>query len=93
MPEVIIKYEKPETLKILKGLAEYFDFEIDSSSDKKMLDDIVVSSDQKSKKEYSVNGVTIIPGDPSVDITELREVFTSMNLDAKKLRDAWKRPR
>jgi uncharacterized protein (DUF427 family) len=28
MPEVTIKYKKPETLKILKGLAKYFDFKI-----------------------------------------------------------------
>lgn len=28
MPEVVIKYKKPETLKILKLLAKYLDFEI-----------------------------------------------------------------
>lgn len=95
MPEVTIKYQKPETLKILKGLAEYFDFEIKPfSSNEKMLDDILVSEDQKIPKEYSINGVTIISGDPSIDITELREVFTGKNLDAKKLREeAWRRPK
>jgi hypothetical protein len=30
MPEVTITYKKPETLKILKGLAKYFDFKISS---------------------------------------------------------------
>ena len=28
MPEVIVTYKKPETLKILKGLAKYFDFTV-----------------------------------------------------------------
>lgn len=95
MPEVTIKYQKPETLKILKGLAEYFDFEIDSSSSKKkMLEDSAVPVEQKFDKEYSINGVTIIPGDPSIDISELRKVFTDKNLDAKKLRkEAWRRPK
>lgn len=93
MPEVTIKYEKPETLKILKGLAEYFDFEIDSSTNGKLLDDVLVPSEQKSRKEYSINGVTIIPGDPTADINELRKVFSGKNIDAKKLREAWKRPK
>jgi hypothetical protein len=33
MPEVTIKYKKPETLKILKGLAKYFDFKVSSAKD------------------------------------------------------------
>jgi len=75
MPEVTIKYEKPETLKILKGLAEYFDFEIEpSSAEEKLLDNILVPADTKSTKEISVNGVTMIPGDPSIDITELKNI-------------------
>ncbi|WP_299289326.1 hypothetical protein [uncultured Mucilaginibacter sp.] len=40
MPEVTIIYQKPETLKILKALAVYFDFEIIEEKDNK----------------YSVNG-------------------------------------
>jgi hypothetical protein len=35
MPEVIIKYNKPETLKILKGLGKYRDFRVAASKDEK----------------------------------------------------------
>jgi len=76
MPEVTIKYKKPETLKILKGLAKYFDFKIFPSTEKKKesLDDI------------------LIPGNKKLDISELEKVFTGKNLDAKKLReDLWQR--
>ncbi|HTI60973.1 hypothetical protein [Mucilaginibacter sp.] len=76
MPEVTIKYKKPETLKILKGLAKYFDFQISSPKDKqkKALDDI------------------LIPGDRTLDISSLNQVFTGKNLDAKDLRkEMWKR--
>lgn len=76
MPEVIIKYKKPETLKILKGLAKYFDFKISSPNQKqkRSLDDI------------------LIPGDRSVDISSLNEIFTGKNLDAAGIRkQMWKR--
>ena len=76
MPEVVIKYKKPETLKILRGLAKYLDFKVDSTDNKKRhnLDDI------------------LIPGDQSIDISELEEAFAGSNIDAKKLReDSWKR--
>lgn len=76
MPEVTIKYKKPETLKILKGLAEYFDFKI--------------TPDVKEKKS-SVDDI-LIPGNKKLDISELDKVFTGKNLDAKKLRnDLWQR--
>lgn len=70
MPEVTIKYKKPETLKILKGLAKYFDFKITSPNQKqkKSLDDI------------------LIPGDKSLDISSLNEIFTGKNLNAAVLR-------
>lgn len=78
MPEVTIKYKKPETLKILKGLAKYFDFTVAVG---------------KSKSNDKLNDI-LIPGDPSIDITELKEIFTNKNLDAKQLRkDAWERKR
>jgi hypothetical protein len=35
MPEVVIKYKKPETLKILRGLAKYFDFTVANEKEKK----------------------------------------------------------
>ncbi len=34
----------------------------------------------------------LIPGDPSVDISELKEIFSGSNIDAKQLRkEAWER--
>jgi hypothetical protein len=76
MPEIIITYKKPETLKILKSLAKYFDF--------------TVSSGKKELK--NVNGVTVIPGDKNIDTSELEEIFTRNNIDAAKLRkEAWQR--
>ncbi len=91
MPEVIIKYKNPGTLKILKSLAKYLDFKV---------------SKEKSN-EYSVNGVTIVkrdlnaitlkrkkaleeitvPANKEADLSQLFEVFTGKNLDAKKLRE------
>ena len=76
MPEVIIKYKKPETLKILKGLAKYFDFKISSPKNKlnQPLEDI------------------LIPGDKTLDISSLNEIFTGKNIDASDLRkEMWKR--
>jgi hypothetical protein len=76
MPEVIIKYKKPETLKILKGLAKYFDFKVSSpkSQPKRSFDDI------------------LIPGDKKLDISSLNEIFTGKDLDSADLRSAmWKR--
>jgi hypothetical protein len=74
MPEVVIKYKKPETLKILKSLAKYLDFKVTPDNSKKNLDNI------------------FIPGDKSLSISELEEVFTGKGIDAKKLREyAWKR--
>jgi hypothetical protein len=76
MPEVVIKYKKPETLKILKGLAKYFDFKISSPKEKqkKSLDDILIA------------------GDKSLDISSLTEIFSGKNLDASELRkEMWKR--
>jgi hypothetical protein len=78
MPEVTIKYKKPETLKILKGLAKYFDFKV---------------SPEKSKA-ISINGVTIIPADKNIGPSDLTELFTGRDIDAAKLRkDAWQRKR
>ena len=78
MPEVIIKYKKPETLKILKGLAKYFDFK--------------VSSTKQKITPYKLNGVTIIPASENFDPTDMTELFTEKNIDAATLRkEAWQR--
>ncbi len=71
MPEVTIKYEKPETLKILKGLAEYLDFKVSSSA---------------TKKEISLDDI-LVPNDKNADLSKLNKVFTGKDLDAKKLRE------
>ncbi|MDB4902121.1 MAG: hypothetical protein JWQ63_1402 [Mucilaginibacter sp.] len=76
MPEVIIKYKKPETLKILKGLAKYFDFKVTTD---------------KSKKKSSLDDI-LVPGDKTLNISELEDIFTGSGIDASKLREeAWKR--
>ena len=76
MPKAIIRYKKPETLKILKALAEYFDFEIS----------------EPKETGFEINGVLFIPGDKSADISELGKIFSGKNLDAAELRKkAWQR--
>jgi hypothetical protein len=76
MPQITINYKKPETLKILKSLAKYLDFDI-----------------LKEKKSISVvNGVSILPGDSSIDTSDLTEIFSRNDISAAKLRkDAWTR--
>ena len=82
MKKVIIKYKDSKTLEILKSLARYFDFTI--SFPKKTKAD---------KKEYDfINGVSLIPGDSSIDLKDLNTIFTGKNLDARKLRtEGWQR--
>jgi hypothetical protein len=77
MPEVTIKYKKPETLKILKSLAKYFDFQVSPEK-------------PKNKEPYKVNGVTIIPGSGVPNTDDLSDIFNGV--DAAKLRkEAWQR--
>ena len=79
MPEIVIRYKNPKTLQALKDLAKYFDF--------------VISYMQPAKKaESSISGVTVVPGDSSIDTSELENIFTNRNFDAKTLRsEAWQR--
>ena len=80
MKEVIIKYKSNKTLAALKDLGKYLGFSVSEQ---------VVSS--KSENSY-INGVTLIPGDESIDVTELQEVFTGKGLVVTQLRNAgWKR--
>lgn len=80
MPEIIVRYKDKRTLEALRDFAKYFDYEISSpDSDKK-------------EKQMDLNGVTIIPADSSVDITELTEILTGKNINAAELRnEAWQR--
>lgn len=76
MPEVTIKYENPEILKVLEDLSKTMDFEMFKEDD----------------NVYSVNGVTIVKGNKDVDLSDIRQLFTEKNIDAKKLRkEAWQR--
>lgn len=80
MPEITIKYSDSKTLKMLKALSEYFDFS--------------VSAPQKGKKDELVyiNGVPMVPGDTSVDISDMDAIISRNNMNAKKLRqEAWQR--
>jgi hypothetical protein len=79
MQEVVIKYNNPQTLKLLKDLSKYFDFVI--SKPKYAKNDSIVSKHP-----------AIIPGDHSIDISELHEIFSEENIDAKELRNkTWQR--
>jgi len=79
MPEIVIKYKNPKTLQALKDFAKYFDFVISSKKNMK-------------EEEFSIRGVTILPGDSSIDTSELVDIFSNKNIDAKTLRsEAWQR--
>ncbi len=80
MKEVIIKYKSDKTLAALKDLGKYLGFSVSEQT---------VSN----KKENSfINGVTLIPGDESIDISELQEVFTGRGITASQLRNSgWER--
>ncbi|MDQ3681848.1 MAG: hypothetical protein M3352_02095 [Bacteroidota bacterium] len=81
MPEIIVKYKNKRTLEALRDLAKYFDYVI-SSPDEKV----------KKDKQITLNGVTIIPADNSVDTSELSKIFTGKNINPSELRnDAWQR--
>ena len=69
MPEATITYKKPETLKILKGLAKYLDFKIDSNKKKTSFDDILIRGD----KTLSVAELEDIFRGTNLDAKKLRE--------------------
>lgn len=76
MPEVIIKYEDPETLKVLEDLAKSMNFEVFKEDD----------------NVYFINGVKIVKGNNNADLSEIRQLFTEKNINAKTLRkEAWQR--
>lgn len=84
MPEVTIKYKNPKTLEALKDLSKYFDFSIAKPKTGKKNAHI--------KDTFTINGVTVVRGDSSIDISEMSDVFTGKNIDAKELRKgAWLR--
>ena len=79
MPELIIKYSTQKTLQALIDLAKYFDFEIAKPA-------------TITKKRVFINGVALVSGDETVDISPMAEIFTGKAIDASNLRKlAWQR--
>lgn len=86
MPEVTIKYTSPKTLEALKAIAKYLDFVVS-----KPRKEPTQKTDDASNS-FSVNGVTIVRGDSTIDLSEMSDVFTGKSIDSKKLRTtAWQR--
>ena len=81
MPEIIVKYKNKRTLEALRDFAKYFDYVISSPDSKR-----------KKAKPNIVNGVTIIPADNSINVSELTAIFTGKDVSSSQLRnDAWQR--
>jgi len=79
MPELIIRYNNQETLQALINLAKSLDF-------------VIAKPVAKKKGKSVINGVTLIEGDDSVDVSTMSEIYTGKNLDASTLRtQAWQR--
>lgn len=79
MPELIIKYSTQKTLQVLIDLAKYFDFEIAKPA-------------TIAKKRVFINGVALVSGDETVDISPMAEIFSGKAIDASNLRKlAWQR--
>jgi len=80
MKEVIIKYKSSKTLEALKDLGKHLGFSVSDTPT------------EKKDKKTSVNGVTVIKGDETVDFSGLRDIFTGKGLDAIELRRSeWQR--
>jgi hypothetical protein len=93
MPDAKITYKKPETLKVLKSLAKYYDFNIEVEKGKEGVspNDILIKEDNSFNMTV-FNDVNIIAGDESIDLSGREELVSSKNLDAKELRQrAWQR--
>jgi hypothetical protein len=81
MPEIIVKYKSKRTLQALQDFAKYFDYVISSPD-----------SEGGKKKQISLNGVTIIPADSSVDTSGISNIFEGKNINPDQLRnEAWQR--
>ncbi|HEY4323168.1 MAG TPA: hypothetical protein VGN20_04260 [Mucilaginibacter sp.] len=80
MKEVTVRYKTNKTLQALKDMGKYLGFTVDEQS-----------SEKKDKLSF-INGVPVIPGDNSIDITDLYAVFTGKELNAAELRNSgWQR--
>lgn len=82
MKEIIIQYEESRTLEMLKSLAKYFDFRI------------VTKETTKKKAARLEDSDGYVRGDKTIDTSDLTEIFSKGNWDAKQLREeAWSRKR
>jgi len=80
MPEIIIKYKNKRALEVLHDFAKYFDFEIR------------LPHSSRKENQIDLNSITVIPGDSSIDTSDLHEIFTGRNINPSELRkNAWKR--
>lgn len=83
MSEITVKYKSKRALEALKDLSKYFDFSIVMPG---------VREKNKNPKTSKLNGITIVPGDSSIDTSDLTNVFSGRNIDPQKLRkEAWQR--
>ncbi len=79
MAELTIIYKSKRTLDMLLDLAKYFDFTV--SRGKTM-----------ASAAQPYRGISLVEGDSSVDTSDLREIFTGRNMDARTLRESeWDR--
>ena len=79
MRQVVIKYNNPKVLQVLKDFAKYFDFTIS------------IPKEEKGMTSH-INGVPFTAGDPSIDTSDLNKIFTGKHINAKELRNkAWQR--
>jgi hypothetical protein len=83
MKEVTIKYKNSKTLDALKDLGKYLGFSVSEQQPA-----------SKKEQKFYINGVTMIPGDAAIDVSELHDVFTRKGMDAAELRKSgWQRKR
>lgn len=80
MSQLTITYKSKRTLDMLLDLAKYFDFTV------------VSRGKAMTAATQPYRGISIIEGDSSVDTSDLREIFTGRNVDARALRESeWQR--
>ncbi len=76
MPELLIKYKDKRTLDALIDFSKYFNFSI------------ITPKAKKKEEPFLINGVAVLLGNKSIDISDLETIFSKRNLDAKTLREA-----
>ena len=80
MKQVTVKYKSNKTLHALRDMGKYLGFTVDEQVQ------------TKKRETRFINGVEIVPGDHSIDITDLHTIFTGKALNANELRNSlWQR--